>query len=62
MAQYHVVKDGERWEVKVRGRTVKSGNTKASAVKKAKKLARKKNGVVVIHRANNLIQKRVSYE
>lgn len=62
MRQYHVVKDGERWAVKIRGRTVKSGNTKTAAVKKAKKLARKKNGVVVIHRANHLIQKRVSYE
>lgn len=60
MPQYHVVKNGDSWKVKVNGRTVKSATRKRPAKKKAKKLARKNGGEVIIHRANGVIQNRVS--
>lgn len=60
MPQYHVVKHGDRWNVKVNGRKVKGANTKSRAVRKAKKLARKNGGLVVKHYANGNIQERVT--
>lgn len=59
MRQYHVVRDGQRWHVKINGRTVKRANTKRPALEDAKDLARRNGGVVIIHGRNGVIQDRV---